>query len=319
MNLMERLPRLEQVINYRDLIGEYPLLLAVRVLASAGLLWMGALWFGFHDPQQSLITEYARGYYPAFDPAAYDYVAGGFLAGFGLYLYTLLLRPWNRLVLFAIVAWMGWYFFGPYVAYQTENYVRYADPWLAQERASLWFGHATMLVFGSSLGLGAYGIWRRRTLPITLSVILAIAIGYLHTGESVQTLEGGVRYGLGFLIYIELSLAALKYEAYVLQFHPAGASGSLLSGGEVGRVRATLASLMGHYGVHLAIMLGLTALLGGIILEINTWVARYTSGRIAESFELDSLYGIVFTAMVAFLLLGVLRMFAGPDYELDES
>ncbi len=44
-----------------------------------------------------------------------------------------------------------------------------------------------------------------------------------------------------------------------------------------------------------------------------------TSGRIAESFELDSLYGIVFTAMVAFLLLGVLRMFAGPDYELDES
>ena len=38
MNLMERLPRLEQVINYRDLIGEYPLLLAVRVLASAGLL-----------------------------------------------------------------------------------------------------------------------------------------------------------------------------------------------------------------------------------------------------------------------------------------
>jgi len=240
MNLIERLPRLEQVINYRDLVGEYPLLL----------------------------------------------------------------RPWNRLVLFAIVAWMGWYFFGPYVAYQTENYVRYADPWLAQERASLWFGHATMLVFGSSLGLGAYGIWRRRTLPITLSVILAIAVGYLHTGESVQTLEGGVRYGLGFLVYIELSLAALKYEAYVLQFHPAGASGSLLSEGEVGRVRATLASLMGHYGVHLAIMLGLTALLGGIILEINTWVARY---------------GIVFTAMVAFLLLGVLRMFAGPDYELDES
>jgi hypothetical protein len=76
---------------------------------------------------------------------------------------------------------------------------------------------------------------------------------------------------------------------------------------------------MGHYGVHLAIMLSLTALLGGAILEINIWITNYTTGRIADSFELDSLYGIVFTAMAAFLLLAVLRMFAGPDYELDES
>ena len=280
---------------------------------------MGTLWFGFHDPQQSLITEYARNYYPAFDPAAHDFVIGGFLAGFALYLFTLLLRPWNRLLLLAIVAGTAWYFFGPYIAYQTENYVRYADPWLAQERAGLWFGHVTMLVFGSSLALGAYGIWQRRTLPITLSIILAIAVGYLHTGERVATLEGGVRYGIGFLLYIELALAALKYENYVIQFQPAGATGSLLSTDEQGAVQSTLASLMGHYGVHLAIMLGLTALLGGVILEINTWVARYTTGRIAESLELDSLYGIVFTAMVAFLLLGVLRMFAGPDYELDES
>jgi hypothetical protein len=29
----------------------------LRVLASACLLWMGTLWFEFHDPQQSLITE----------------------------------------------------------------------------------------------------------------------------------------------------------------------------------------------------------------------------------------------------------------------
>ena len=65
---------------------------------------MGTLWFEFHDPQQSLITEYARDYYPAFDPTAHDFVIGGFLAGLGLYLYTLLLRPWNRLLLLAVGA-----------------------------------------------------------------------------------------------------------------------------------------------------------------------------------------------------------------------
>ena len=319
MNWTARLPRFEQVIDYRDLLGQYPLLLALRVLSSACLLWMGTLWFEFHDPQQSLITEYARDYYPAFDPTAHDFVIGGFLAGFALYLFTLLLRPWNRLLLLVVVAGTALYFFGPYIAYHTEDYVRYANPLLAQERAGLWFGHTTMLVFGSSLALGSYGIWQRRTMPITLSVILAIAVGYLHTGERVTTLEGGVRYGIGFLLYIELALAALKYENYVLQFQPAGATGNLLSTDERGVVQSTLASLMGHYGVHLAIMLSLTALLGGAILEINIWITNYTTGRIADSFELDSLYGIVFTAMAAFLLLAVLRMFAGPDYELDES
>ena len=104
MNWTARLPRFEQVIDYRDLLGQYPLLLALRVLSSACLLWMGTLWFEFHDPQQSLITEYARDYYPAFDPAAHDFVIGGFLAGFALYLFTLLLRPWNRLLLLVVVA-----------------------------------------------------------------------------------------------------------------------------------------------------------------------------------------------------------------------
>ena len=90
-------------------------------------------------------------------------------AGFALYLFTLLLRPWNRLLLLVVVAGTALYFFGPYIAYHTEDYVRYANPLLAQERAGLWFGHTTMLVFGSSLALGSYGIWQRRTMPITLS------------------------------------------------------------------------------------------------------------------------------------------------------
>ena len=60
MNMTERLPRFEQVMNYRDLVGEDPSLLAVRVTASAGLLWRGTLWFGCPDPKQSLSTVSLR-------------------------------------------------------------------------------------------------------------------------------------------------------------------------------------------------------------------------------------------------------------------
>ena len=107
----------------------------------------------------------------------------------------------------------------------------------------------TNVIFGSMPFLGAYGIWKRKGWAIGASIALAIIIGFLYTPNLClenfdegfcgydtkqdekswsEYLSSGIFIGLGFVIYIELSYAAIKYENYAEQFKPAGLDISLL-------------------------------------------------------------------------------------------
>ena len=87
------------------------------------------------------------------------------------------------------------------------------------------------LIFGIVSFLGAYGIWKRKGWAIAASIGLAIIIGFLHIPNSClenfdssycgyeteskektweEYLAGGIFIGMGLVIYIELSYAAIK-------------------------------------------------------------------------------------------------------------
>ena len=53
-------------------------------------------------------------------------------------------------------------------------------------------------------------------------------------------------------------------------------------------------------------------------LNINKYLAT-SDGQIQDSIELQGPYGIVFTSLIFFLLLGIIRMFIGPDNKMEEA
>ena len=45
----------------------------------------------------------------------------------------------------------------------------------------------------------------------------------------------------------------------------------------------------------------------------------HSEGRIQDSIELQGPYGIVFTSLIFFMLLGFVRMFIGADYDTEDT
>ena len=133
-----------------------------------------------------------------------------------------------------------------------------------------------------------------------------------------EYLSGGIFIGLGFVIYIELSYAAIKYENYAEQFKPAGMDASLLSNAQKKSVSKTLRTLFVSYLVNLGVMLFITFTVAEIVININYYLST-TEGRIQDSIELQGPYGIVFTSLIFFMLLGFLRMFIGAEYDTEEN
>ncbi len=197
----------------------------------------------------------------------------------------------------------------------------------------------TNIIFGSMPFLGAYGIWKRKGWAIAASIGLAIIIGFLYTPnlclenfdedycgyETKQEektwneyLSSGIFIGLGFVIYIELSYAAIKYENYAEQFKPAGLDISLLTNAQRKSVSKTLRTLFVSYLINLAIILFITFIIAEIVININKYLAT-SDGQIQDSIELQGPYGIVFTSLIFFLLLGIIRMFIGPDNKMKEA
>jgi hypothetical protein len=195
------------------------------------------------------------------------------------------------------------------------------------------------IIFGIVPFLGAYGIWKRKGWAIAASVGLVIIIGFLYnpnlclenydatycgydTIEKELTwkeyLSGGIFIGLGFVIYIELSYAAIKYENYAEQFKPAGLDSSLLSNAQKKSVAKTLRTLFVSYLINLGVMLFITFSVAEIVININYYLST-TEGRIQDSIELQGPYGIVFTSLIFFMLLGLLRMFIGAEYDIEEN
>ena len=195
------------------------------------------------------------------------------------------------------------------------------------------------LIFGSVPFLGGYGIWKRKGWAIAASVGLAIIIGFLYTPNSClenfdssycgyeteskektweEYLAGGVFIGLGLVIYIELSYAAIKYENYAEQFKPAGLDASLLTDAQKKGVSRTLMTLFVSYLFNLGVMLIITFAVAEIVININDYLSQ-SDGRIQDSIELNGPYGIVFTSLIFFMILGFIRMFVGADYQTEKN
>ena len=168
---------------------------------------------------------------------------------------------------------------------------------------------------------------------------LAIIIGFLYTpnlclenfDESYcgydtkqdekswsEYLSSGIFIGLGFVIYIELSYAAIKYENYAEQFKPAGLDISLLTNAQRKSVSKTLRTLFVSYLINLAVILFITFIIAEVVININNYLST-SDGQIQDSIELQGPYGIVFTSLIFFLLLGIIRMFIGPDNQIEET
>ena len=77
-------------------------------------------------------------------------------------------------------------------------------------------------------------------------------------------------------------------------------------------------TLFVSYLINLGVMLLITFTVAQIVVNINDYLST-TDGRIQDSIELQGPYGIVFTSLIFFMLLGFLRMFIGADYETDEN
>ena len=124
--------------------------------------------------------------------------------------------------------------------------------------------------------------------------------------------------GLGLVIYIELSYAAIKYENYAEQFKPAGLDVSLLTDAQKKGVSRTLMTLFVSYLINLGIMLIITFAVAEIVININDYLSQ-SDGRIQDSIELNGPYGIVFTSLIFFMILGFIRMFVGADYQTEKN
>ncbi len=77
-------------------------------------------------------------------------------------------------------------------------------------------------------------------------------------------------------------------------------------------------TLFVSYLINLGVMLLITFTVAQIVVNINDYLST-TDGRIQDSIELQGPYGIVFTSLIFFMLLGFIRMFIGADYETDEN
>ena len=350
------LQRIREIINYRDFFGEYPIIFVIKIISSISLIYVITEFYNYHSPLDSLITKYAKGNVKGFDPKAENFVIWGFLAGFGFYFFTLFKGKYKFLVFLFIIFSTSYYLAEPALDCKTGDTIipeklesgqwkwkpitcTYDDVNETNSRIDDLAGKLTNLIFGSIPFLGAYGIWKKKSWAIAASIGLSIIIGFLYSpnlclenfdadycgySEIVEEktwaeyLSSGIYIGLGFVIFIELSYAAIKYENYAEQFKPAGLDDSLLTPSQKKAVSKTLMTLFISYLINLAIMLFVTFAIAKVVININDYLST-TDGQIQDSIELQGPYGIVFTSLIFFMLLGFVRMFIGADYETEES
>ena len=351
-----RIPKIGEIINYKDLIGDYPIIFAIKIVSSLALIFVIVEFYKYHNPLDSLITKYARNGISGFKPDPSIFVMWSALAGFLFYIFTLFKGKYKFFILLGTFLLGFQYISDPALDWQMGDKVipakgedekwqwkpvrvLYEDKAESERRIDDATIRASNIIFGSFAFLGSYGIWKRKGWAIAGSIALAIIIGFLYnpnlcldysdadycgyetkTEEKTwdQYLASGIFIGLGFVIYIELSYAAIKYENYANQFKPAGLDMSLLTDAQRKGVSRTLRTLFVSYLINLGVMLIITFALAEIVINVNDYVAT-SEGRIQDSIELQGPYGIVFTSLIFFMLLGFVRMFIGADYETEEA
>ena len=77
-------------------------------------------------------------------------------------------------------------------------------------------------------------------------------------------------------------------------------------------------TLFVSYLINLGVMLIITFAVAKIVININDYLSQ-SDGRIQDSIELNGPYGIVFTSLIFFMLLGFIRMFVGADYQTKKN
>ncbi len=354
-----RIPNIKDIVNYKDFFGEYPLIFLIKIISSLALIYVITEFYNYHNPVDSLITKYVKKSLPSFIPNSKIFVLWGFIAGLVLYIFTLFKGKYKFLILFLTIILVGQYISDPALDWKVGEYVipskvgeEGAEKWTwkpikilydDREESEKRIDDATIsasnLIFGSVPFLGGYGIWKRKGWAIAASVGLAIIIGFLYTPNSClenfdssycgyeteskektweEYLAGGVFIGLGLIIYIELSYAAIKYENYAEQFKPAGLDVSLLTDAQKKGVSRTLMTLFVSYLINLGVMLIITFAVAEIVININDHLSQ-SDGRIQDSIELNGPYGIVFTSLIFFMILGFIRMFVGADYQTEKN
>ena len=63
-----RIPNIKDVVNYKDFIGEYPLIFAIKIVSSIALIYVITEFYNYHNPVDSLITKYVKKPLPGFIP-----------------------------------------------------------------------------------------------------------------------------------------------------------------------------------------------------------------------------------------------------------
>ncbi|MDP6441440.1 MAG: hypothetical protein QF482_02430 [Candidatus Poseidoniia archaeon] len=358
-----KIPKIDEVINYKDFFGEYPIIFGIKIISSLALVYVILEFYNYHNPLDSLITKYARGAIPGFKPDPAIFVVWSFIAGFGFYTFTLFKGKYKFFLLLATVILLAQYISDPALDWKVGEHaiptkveiensevnqtawkwkpikILYDDTEGSEKRIDDARIRVSNLIFGSIAFLGAFGIWKRKGWAIAGSIALAIIIGFLHSpnlclenhdadfcGYEVKEQErtwdeyltSGIFIGLGFIIYIELSYAAIKYENYAEQFKPAGLDISLLTDVQRKGVSRTLRTLFVSYLMNLGVMLIITFTLAEVVINVNDYLATF-EGRIQDSVELQGPYGIVFTSLIFFMLLGFVRMFIGADYDTEDT
>ena len=356
-----KIPKIGEVINYKDFFGEYPIIFGIKIISSLALVYVILEFYNYHNPLDSLITKYARGPMPGFKPDPAIFVIWSFIAGFGFYTFTLFKGKYKFFLLLATVILLAQYISDPALDWQVGEHVipsqvideetektqwkwkpikiLYDDTEGSEKRIDDAIIRVSNLIFGSIAFLGAFGIWKRKGWAIAGSIALAIIIGFIYSpnlclenydadfcGYEVKEQErtwdeylaSGIFIGLGFIIYIELSYAAIKYENYAEQFKPAGLDISLLTDVQRKGVSRTLRTLFVSYLMNLGVMLIITFTLAEVVINVNDYLAT-SEGRIQDSIELQGPYGIVFTSLIFFMLLGFVRMFIGADYDTEDT
>jgi len=358
-----KIPTIDKIINYKDFVGEYPIIFAIKIISSLSLIYVISEFYVYHNPMDSLLTKYLGASLPKFDPNPDVFVPWGFAAGFLFYIFTIFKGRYKFFLFLLIIGSLGHYIANPAIDIQQGDYIIPSNVEIegSEENATQWKWkpikilyddtegsekriddariRVSNLIFGSIAFLGAFGIWKRKGWAIAGSIALAIIIGFLHSpnlclenhdtdfcGYEVKEQErtwdeyltSGIFIGLGFIIYIELSYAAIKYENYAEQFKPAGLDISLLTDVQRKGVSRTLRTLFVSYLMNLGVMLIITFTLAEVVINVNDYLAT-SEGRIQDSVELQGPYGIVFTSLIFFMLLGFVRMFIGADYDTEDT
>ena len=358
-----RIPKIDKIINYKDLFGEYPIIFAIKIISSLSLIYVISEFYIYHNPMDSLVTKYLGDSLKGFDPEPDVFVPWGFAAGFLFYIFTIFKGKYKFFLFILIAGSLGHYIADPAIDMQQGEYLIPSKVEIenSEENATEWKWkpvkliyddveetnnriddisvRLTNIIFGSMSFLGAYGIWKRKGWAIAASICLAIIIGFLYTPNLClenfeedfcgydtkqeektwsEYLSSGIFIGLGFVIYIELSYAAIKYENYAEQFKPAGLDVALLTDAQRKSVSKTLRTLFVSYLVNLAVILFATFIIATGVININDYLST-SDGQIQDSIELQGPYGIVFTSLLFFLLLGIIRMFIGPDNKMEEA